>query len=303
MRISLPSFAAGALVATVLVAIPATAMHGARTAADTHPRKYDGTAPVLALQRPRFIIGRSIDAAEADGCQVANFGVPERLQWIARDPGSGLTGFEVWQIGASSPPARVATLGSGSRHYDFSTTNYDGLCGGGQEVNNYLWLVTHDNRGNTAATTRVSEELRVWQEDGVDPIGGGDLPFVRSSGWSSASCGCYNNAKLLYSTARGSRLTYTIESTAPGQVVGVVVDKNSSSGRMWARVDKGKPTAVPTFSSTARHRVIVWQQALSVGTHTLRLTNAGTSGHPRVAVDSLLLTPGPTNAPPPDPGE
>ena len=56
-----------------------------------------------------------------------------------------------------------------------------------------------------------------------------------------------------------------------------------------------------TYAASAKHRVIVWQKSLSVGTHTLKLTNAGTSGRPRIDVDAIMLTTGPTNEATPEP--
>ena len=103
--------------------------------------------------------------------------------------------------------------------------------------------------------------------------------------------------------SRGARLTYKVTVGNPGQVVGVVVDKNTNRGRLEIKVDGGAATSVPTFASSPKHRVVVWQKALSVGTHTLRLTNAGSPAHPRVAIDSILMTQGPTGVAPPEPSE
>ncbi|MET0997391.1 MAG: hypothetical protein ABWX73_01640, partial [Marmoricola sp.] len=69
MRLSLPSFAAGALAATVLVAVPATALGGATSAADPHPHTYDGTSPAFTLSPVEFRIGSSIDAADAPAAE------------------------------------------------------------------------------------------------------------------------------------------------------------------------------------------------------------------------------------------
>jgi hypothetical protein len=146
MRISLPSFAAGALVAAVLVAIPATALPGAKTAANPHPRAYDGTSPLLTLKRPAFVVGQSIGAADPpvpnDPCDGVPFnGATLRLQWTSSDPISGIAAWEVWWNGALHPDAaKLATLHA-TRHFDIDGTNYHGDCGGGQDVDNRWWVV------------------------------------------------------------------------------------------------------------------------------------------------------------------
>ena len=106
---------------------------------------------------------------------------------------------------------------------------------------------------------------------------------------------------MLYSTLRGAALTYRVTTTTLGQVVGVVADKNTNRGRLAISVDGGPATSVPTYASSPRHRVVVWQKPLSLGTHTLRLVNNGSPAHPRVAIDSIVLTDGTTGNPAPGP--
>ncbi|HET7396982.1 MAG TPA: hypothetical protein VFJ94_00535 [Intrasporangium sp.] len=36
----------------------------------------------------------------------------------------------------------------------------------------------------------------------------------------------------------------------------------------------------------------MWQASLSAGTHTVKLTNKGTAGRPRIDVDAVMLTDG-----------
>ena len=133
--------------------------------------------------------------------------------------------------------------------------------------------------------------------------GGPALPLTRSGTWTTANCTCFNNGKTLYSTAKGASLTYKVTSDKPGETVAVVVEKNSNRGTVNISVDGGTASAVSTYSSTPKHRVIVWQKALGVGTHTVKLTNAGTSGRSRVDVDAIMLKNGPTEGAPPEPSQ
>lgn len=303
MRISLPSFAAGALAATLVVAVPATALVGLAEP-DPHPHRYDGTSPSLTMRPVGFVIGASINAAEPPGefcsASIWNF-TTLRMKWFGGDGTSGLAGYDVWGEGPSYNGFEKLVEGTSATSYGYSGSNYTGDCGGGSGVDNRFWVVAKDNRGNTAATSRVGQHFDVWTEKGVDVTGErAALPLTRSGTWKVSSCACSNHGRTLYSTAKGASLTYEVTTTRPGQVLALVVGKNSNRGTVGVSVDGRSVTAVDTYSSAPRHRVIAWQKALGVGTHTVKLTNAGTSGHSRVDVDTVMLTSGPTDLPPPD---
>ena len=156
MRLSLPSFAAGALAATMLIALPSNAGVGERkAAADPHPRAYDGSSPSLTMNRVSFIVGSTIDAADAPGPNICpprpwNMSVPLRMSWTASDAVSGVAGYDVWIVGPQHVPPEKLVNQTQSKHFDYTGTNYSGDCGGGQEVDNDYWVVATDNRGNTS---------------------------------------------------------------------------------------------------------------------------------------------------------
>ena len=159
---------------------------------------------------------------------------------------------------------------------------------------NRFWVSTQDNRGNTASTNLVSQHVDVWQETGLDANGEPGIAVTRTGTWAVANCSCFNNGKTLYSTTKGASLSYKVTSNLPGETLGVVVEKSTNRGTVNISVDGAAATAVSTYAASAKHRVIVWQNPLSVGTHTVKLTNAGTSGRPRVDVDAIMLTKGRT---------
>lgn len=303
MRISPFSFAAGALAATLMVAVPATAL--VRLAAsDPHPHSYDGTSPSLTMRPVGFVTGASIDAAEPPGefCSASIWNSTMlRMKWSGGDGTSGLAGYDVWGAGPSHDGFEKLVEATHATSYGYPGTNYTGDCGEGGSVDNHFWVVAKDNRGNTATTNQVGQHFDVWTERGVDVTGEkAALPLTRTGTWKTSSCSCSNHGKTLYSTTRGASLTYQLSTTRPGQVLALVAGKNANRGTVDVSVDGRTPAAVSTYASTPRHRVIVWQKALGVGTHTIRLTNAGTPGHSRIDVDTLMLTSGPTNEPPPD---
>jgi len=305
MRISLPSFAAGALAATLLVAVPATAL--VSLAADPHPNTYDGASPLLTMRPVEFVVGESINAAEPPGefCGPAIWNAATlKMRWTGSDAISGLAGYDVFAAGPSHGGVEKMVDQTSATSYGYDGTNYTGDCGGGSDVDNRYWMAATDNRGNTATTNQVGQHFDVWMENGVDPTGDeAALPLTRTGTWTVSSCACSNHGKTLYSSAKGASLTYRVTTTNAGQVLALVVGKNTNRGVVNISVDGGTATAVNTYASSPKHRVIVWQKALGVGTHTVKLTNAGTPGHSRVYVDTLMLTPGPTNQAPPDASE
>jgi hypothetical protein len=292
-RFSASSFAAGVAAATVVAGIPATAAVVAL--ADPSPAVYDGTAPTLTLQPVEFVLGGSLDQATAlpeEGCtgQSWNRNVPLRLRWSSTDATSRVRGFDVWQHQSGSLSKIVADTTATT--YAFPGTNYDGSCGGGSLVSVDMWVVAHDNRGNAATTTTRDRWIDIWQETGQDEWNQQELSLARSGTWTTASCVCFNNGRTLASTTRGASLTYTVTTDRPAQTVAVVAAKNTNRGVMNISLDGAPATAVNTYSSTAANRVIVWQKVIATpGTHRIKITNAGTSGRPRIDVDAIMLTP------------
>ncbi len=305
MRISIPSFAAGVLAATVLVAVPATALVG-NTATDSHPNTYDGTSPSFTMNPVQFRIGTSIDDAEAPTatlCETSpwNTNIPLRLSWSGSDATSGLAGYDVWGAGPAFGGVNKEVAGTTATSYNLTGYNYNGDCGEGPLWDRAYWVVSTDNRGNTASSNEVRPDVQVWQETGRDLYGDPGITVTRTGTWTASSCTCFNSGKTLFSTAAGASLTYTVSADRPGQTVAIVVEKNSNRGTANISVDGGAATAVNTQASSPTHRVIVWQKTLGVGTHTVKVTNAGTAGHSRVDVDAVMLTVGQGNVSPPEP--
>jgi hypothetical protein len=309
MRASLPSFAAGVLAATLLVALPASSLAGRAAEVDPNPKAYDGTSPNLTLAPVEFVIGSSIDRAEpltSEMCSTWpwNTEVPLRMRWSGADVTSGLIGYDVWGVGPKWDGYLKLADDTSATSYTFASTNYLGDCGGGGEYSNHYWVSAQDNKGNTAASHVVGQLIRVWDENGVTPnAGASNLALTRTGTWKAATCTCFNTGKTSYSTAKGAALSYKVTTSQAGQVVAVVMEKASNRGTVNISVDGGAATAVNTTSAATAHRVVVWQKALTAGTHTIKLTNAGTSGRSRVDVDAIMLSLGATTQPAGEPSQ
>ena len=185
--------------------------------------------------------------------------------------------------------------------YNLSGYNYDGDCGEGSAFDRAFWVVATDNRGNTASSNEVRPNVDVWQETVATSSAPPASPWPASVRGRPRAAPA-STTTTLFSTAAGASLTYTVTSARPGQTVAIVVEKNNATAapRTFS-VDGGTATAVNTQASSPTHRVVAWTEALGVGAHTVRVTNAGTAGHSRVDVDAVMLTVGQGNASPPEP--
>ena len=156
--------------------------------------------------------------------------------------------------------------------------SYDGACGGGWEPD--LWWVTaRDFRGATATSPTIEGALDVWDDTGISySERHGDLATTRTGTWSTSRCACANFGSTSYTTARNASITYTITVDKPGRTLAIVAPKSSNRGVMNISVDGATAQAVNTNATTTMNRVIVWQRTLAAGTHTVKVTNAGTSG-------------------------
>lgn len=280
---SLPTaFLAGALSASLLAGLPALADI---VAGDQQPGVFDGASPLLTVQAATFPLGQSISPESADCNNYIS--VPVKLAWNAQDSGSGAASYDVAKNLAEVGDVEAASHITATT-YSWSATNFDnGHCGGSDDSPNYLWIIARDYRGSTATSPAISDRLDLWDEDS-------DVLTSRTGTWSTSNCSCHNHGRTMYSTSRGSSLTYTIDVNTPGRVLALVAPTGDSRGVMNVSVDGGAASAVNTYlsSSTNVNRVIVWQKPLNAGRHTVRVVNAGTSGHPRVDVDALILGPG-----------
>jgi hypothetical protein len=299
-------FAAGALAASLFVAVPAAAVIASAASTDPHPTKYDGTSPAFTMKPLSFSLGSSIDAATpVDPVNLCagspwNFNIPVKMTWAGSDAVSGIAGYDVWEVGPALDGVGKVVEGTTATSYSYTGGNYDGDCGGGQEFDNRFWVVVKDNRGNSSATTTRGQRVRVWQETGTTVENDAALPVTRTGTWSTSQCTCWNNGRTLFSKAPGASLTYTVKTTNPGANVAVAMAKNTNRGVAHISVDGGTAKAVDTFASTPTHRVIVWQKVFSPGTHAIKVTNAGTAGRSRIDVDAVLLLDSP-GGPTPEP--
>ncbi len=89
--------------------------------------------------------------------------------------------------------------------------------------------------------------------------------------------------KTRWTSAKGAAaiLNFTAEQ---GQRLGLVMPKGPDRGKAAVYIDGRRRATVDTFDSARAHRQIVWETGLSSGTHTIKVVNLATPGHPRIDI-------------------
>ena len=111
--------------------------------------------------------------------------------------------------------------------------------------------------------------------------------FSFSSGWSTVSVsGAYGG-----SVARTTSLNATATLSFTGREVGLVMTTGAAYGSVKVFVDGVLAATVNnhTASGTKLREIVFRRGFASVGTHTIKVVNQATSGHPRADLDGLIV--------------
>jgi len=105
--------------------------------------------------------------------------------------------------------------------------------------------------------------------------------------WLTSTCTCYSGGTDKKTTAAGASASFKFT----GNLIQFVSEEGSTRGSFKVYIDGVYKTTVSTHITTPnQNAVIVWQKSFtSVGTHTLKIVNVATSGHPRIDVDAFIV--------------
>jgi hypothetical protein len=293
MRVSnMVTFVGGAVTALVLTAgaFAAAAPTATGSTAAEPPRPFDGAAPSLTLQPPRFVLGSSIDAADpTTSCDLWHLAIPMELRWAASDTGSGLAGFEVYVVKSFDEPQTIP-LPVDARSYRFNAGDYDSTCGDAS-LDNVYQVIAKDNFGGSATSTPAHQYVEVWQEDGTNLAApmfpSTSLTTARSGVWATSTCVCFDGRQTAYTTQSGASMTFTVTGA---RRLALVMPKNTNRGQASISVDGASPVTVDTYAPGPQNRVMVWQVEFpSTTAHNVVLTNKATPGRSRIDVDAVVV--------------
>ncbi|SCG34931.1 N-acetylmuramoyl-L-alanine amidase [Micromonospora inositola] len=180
--------------------------------------------------------------------------VPVTLNWRSAD-----------NVAVRSVSLTAPTTGTFAASGAYGTTTKPGVT--------TTWsMKAADWSGNTAASSAA------WT-----PVFIPETKATRTGTWSTYTSSNYLGGSALTATAARASLSWVFT----GRSVAFVATRTSTSGQAEIWVDGVKATTVDLRSSSTQYRRIVWAKSWTGSArHTIKIVAVGTSGRPRVIVDS-----------------
>jgi hypothetical protein len=252
-------------------------------ACDTSPPTF--TVPLDAA----FVVGAQIEASDANGDEEAyTWDIPRRLTWLADDDQECPVRYDLLLIYAGADPEPLLA-DSPRTQLDHLTNDYDGTFGGGSGSTSGWRAVARDCAGNTT-TSEYGKGSRVWQEDGFSPFGPTVVPEIGFTGaWSVQTGAWTSGGQQRHTSSPGAAVSFTWDHYSDGQHIGLVMPKGPGRGSAAILVDDVLVGTVDTNAVSNDNRRVVFDHAMSAGSHTLTIVNLATAGHPRIDIDAFLL--------------
>lgn len=214
---------------------------------------------------------------------------PVRLTWSASDP--CLKGYMVDSVYNTGPyaPDRMADE-LDVPVYDTTLSDYDDSFGsGGGYVYGYA-VGAYDCFGNSTTIRSAWDGALVAQENGKSVATGANLALTYSGTWTVGFCDCASGGQQRATRQAGAAVSFT-RNYAAGDHVALVMAKGPARGKAGVYVDGSLVKTVNTYATEGNtNRIVVFDQKLTAGTHTIRLVNQGTVGHPRIDLDAVLVS-------------
>ena len=272
----------------------------------------DTTSPVIhSNDAAAFVVGSTINASDPvinDTFDRYTY-VQALLKWTVTDDSGSICAFDLYQASSDayhpgdpgefdyydhllseSSPQATPYVGQ----YIASTDDYDGALGSGGDADAAWVMTAKDCAGNTARfDIGIYRELSALQENNTyatdyqewgttDP---GHLTYIGT--WSSVSCACASGLAMKRATAKGASFTFT-RTYERDDHVALVMAKGPSRGSAIVYVDGVRKATVNTYATAVKNRVVVYDKWMPAGTHTVKVVNLATSGHPRIDLDAVL---------------
>lgn len=277
------------------VAIAAVLMVGAVGVA---PAQAAGDAPpaLTAPARSSFVVGSQVSGdtpVPCDDAWQAGRGevwvtVQQSVAWSGSDDNGPVTYSWVentkgWGPGAEGGPSSATTLVR-------TTTDANQECGGGSWMPSD-WDVTATDTAGQSVTENVGGGLFSFTQNNNaadDSHYAARAAIGYSSGWRTATCGCWSDGSVTRTTQKGAAATITFtDARAADMHVGLVMHTGPARGKFQVLVNGVKVATVDTYAATDQPRTIVWQRAIKA-TDTVKIVNLATPGRSRIDLDGVL---------------
>jgi hypothetical protein len=275
MRLKVRSFVA--LVG--LVSLTGAGLAGAQTASAATAK------PTVALTQPTF------EAIAADGgadSYPQAWDAAFTLHWTVNAPGGvcgqTLTYSDYDTLGGDTDPilgyaTETDPLPAAARSYSHGDGYWLDFLRGGY---NALIRVT-DCHGVKAASNAVHVVLQPGDDQ--------DAAMSYSGGWTVGKCTCWLGGTAHYTSTKNASVTFHTPKPvdASGVRLALVMPEGPTRGSAGLYIDGVYTASLKTYSATKVNAKITYQLLLTgTATHTVKIVNFATAGHPRIDVDATI---------------
>ena len=223
------------------------------------------------------------------------------VRWTVTDNSSRICAFQIYALTSSEATFEPEEYGrlllsvQAPRATPYadqvvdSVMEYDGALGGSDDSHQGWHLKAQDCTGNTTTIDiRTKYETVVTQEDGRDSSELVDPGTISYGGaWGTTSCTCASWGAMRNTSAKNASVTFTRTYDRDDHVA-LVMAKGPGRGKAAVYVDGVKVATVDTNARVNTNRVIVFDRWMTAGTHTVKVVNLATAGHPRIDLDAVL---------------
>jgi hypothetical protein len=257
-------------VGATLAAAPSAS--AATAASDTVP-------PSVVLEpEARFILGQTFGSSYFE--DQYELGAQMSLNWRAADA-SGICAQTITEqsydtLGGEYDPylgwdTSTSPLPASARSHPIGVNTFDT----GRIYPSFYVRVT-DCAGNSSVSTIAHADVHAMEDNRAE---------LRYAGaWRTSNYPGFSGGTTRATLVRGASVTFSVD----GGSVALVMERAPNRGAADVYVDGVRRGTVNTYSATTKHKYVAWQSQLRPGTHTIRLVNKATAGHPRIDLDAVL---------------
>jgi kumamolisin len=227
------------------------------------PVCFDDVAPVTSGTSVKLRTGQQLSGPDKTD-------VPVQFSWDpSADASSGVDHYNVWEKVGSGSFTQVAS--------PTNTTFNVSLPAG----HSYKFGVSAtDKAGNVGAINYSNNvKLTVLQEKASG------ISYVKS--WTRATDSSASGGKQELTSDNNAKSTYAFTGA---RTIAWVGQTGTGFGSAGVHIDSGSSTTVDSHASSGTHRVVLAALSSSgSGSHTFTINNQATSGHPKIAVDAIVV--------------
>jgi hypothetical protein len=245
-------------------------------ATDTRPPQLD--TPTHA----KMIVGQQIGLSQVPR-------VRELIKWTASDTGLGLKRVEVYLRYSEDDSLwyRLLYQGLGSSTTVTGEAPSPVSCTG--FVPWHFEVRATDNAGNQRAnivgsSPQIADQTGVWTYYDETRT---EFAVARTGTWGTSTFTGWYDGTTWKTTQVGASASYT-RVYARGEHFALVMPKGPDRGSAAVYIDGVKKATVNTHQATKEHRVLVFDAWMPSGSHTVKVVNQATAGHPRIDIDAVL---------------